>query len=138
MGVRLPNILIVDDDLEIANRLKDIFVPAGYATRVARNGLEGLQEATRGPPDIILLDVEMPILDGPGMAEALAIQRAGQPSIPIVLISASSRLQKIAEWVGTPFFLRKPFGTGQIIDLVNEALGARRRWSEDRPPHVRA
>ncbi len=121
------SVLIVDDDIEIAHRLEELFAVAGYVTRVAHNGVEGLHEATKDPPDIILLDVEMPILDGPGMSEALAIQRAGQPAIPIVLISASSRLQKIAEWVGTPFFLNKPFGISQILGMVNNALKARRR-----------
>lgn len=123
----LLNILIVDDDHELSRRLADILAATGHVTRVARNGFEGLREVASDPPDIILLDVEMPILDGVEMAEALAVRRAGKPSIPIVLISATRHLERIAGLVGTPYYLRKPFGISQVISLVNRALDARPR-----------
>jgi CheY-like chemotaxis protein len=118
------NILIVDDDHEASHRLADVLAATGHLTRVAGNGFEGLREVASDPPDIILLDVEMPILDGIEMAEALAIRRAGKPSIPIVLISATRDLERIARLVGTTYYLRKPFGISQVISLVNEALDA--------------
>jgi CheY-like chemotaxis protein len=121
----LVNILIVDDDREGSYRLADILAATGHSTRVAGNGFEGLQEVASDPPDIILLDVEMPILNGPEMAEALAMRRAGKPTIPIVLISSSRHLERIAGSVGTPYYLRKPFGITQVIGVVNEALDAR-------------
>lgn len=119
------NILIVDDDQEDSNRLADVLAATGHSPRVAGNGVEGLQEVASDPPDIILLDVEMPILDGPEMVEALAVRRAGKPTIPIILISASRHLERIARSVGTRYYLRKPFGITQVISLVNEALDAR-------------
>ena len=94
---------------------------------MAANGVEGLRQVAEELPDLILLDIEMPILDGPGMAEALAIQRVGQPQIPIVLVSAGRQIRQIAGLVGTPHYLKKPFSTGQMIEIVSEALGARRR-----------
>lgn len=121
------NILIVDDDHEASDRLAKGLTANGYASRVAANGVEGLQKIASAPPDLILLDVEMPILDGPGMAEALEVRREGQRPIPIVLISGSRYLERIARVVGTPHFLRKPFEIGQVISLVNEALEGRPR-----------
>ena len=55
------------------------------------------------------------------MTEALTA-RAGKASIPVVVMSGSRQLEKIAELVGTPYYLRKPFGIRQAISLVNEAL----------------
>ena len=123
----MVDILIIDDDCEGSNRLADILAATGHLTRVAGNGLEGLQSVANDPPDIILLDVEMLVLGGTKMAEALAIRRVGMPAIPIVLISASRHLEKIAGAVGTPFYLKKPFGIQQVISLVNEALDSRLR-----------
>jgi CheY-like chemotaxis protein len=85
----LANILIVEDDPEIADAVAALLTPAGHVTRTARNGVEGLRMVAEQPPDLILLDVEMPILDGPRMAEALAMQRAGLPRMPIVIVSAA-------------------------------------------------
>lgn len=118
------NILIVDDDREGSHRLADILAVAGHMTRVAGSGFESLQEVASDPPDIILLDVGMPILDGAEMARALAVRRAGKPSIPIVLISESRNVERIAGAVGTPYYLKKPFGISQVIGLVNRALDA--------------
>lgn len=66
----------------------------------------------------------MPLLDGPDMAEA---RRAGKRTIPIVLISASHHLERIAKSVGTPYYLRKPFSITQVISLVDDVLDERPR-----------
>jgi CheY-like chemotaxis protein len=124
--VKLAHILIVEDDLEIADAVADLLLSAGHLVRVAGNGLEGLRKVTEEPPDLILLDVQMPVLDGPGMASALAAQREGQPPIPIVLISAGGDVRKVADRIGTAHFLRKPFSFDQIIGLVNLALASGR------------
>ena len=123
----MANILIVEDDLETADALAELLTPAGHVTRTACNGVEGLRMVAERLPDLILLDVEMPILDGPGMAEALAIQRVGQPRIPMVLVSGARNLQKIAAWVGTAHYLRKPVSVDQILAIVNRALDGRGR-----------
>lgn len=96
----------------------------GHETRVACNGLEGLREVAMAVPDLILLDVEMPILDGPGMAAALAAQRAGRREIPIILVSAAAALRSIAERVGTPHYLKKPFSVEAVAELIARALGS--------------
>ena len=121
----LANILIVEDDLEIAESVAEVLTPAGHATRTACNGVEGLRMVAERLPDLILLDVEMPILDGPEIAEALALQRVGQP--PILIVSAARNIHKIAGWVGTPHYLKKPFSADQMIEVVDLALDSRRR-----------
>jgi len=125
--MNLLNILIVDDDHDLSHRLADILGATGHLTRVAGSGFEGLREVASDPPDIILLGVEMPILDGLEMAEALAVRQAGKPSIPIVLVSASRHLERIAGLVGTPYYLKKPFGISEVTGLVRRVLDARAR-----------
>ena len=121
-GKRPANILIVEDDSDIATAIAAHLTALAHRVRTASNGLEGLRSIAEDPPDVIVLDVEMPILDGPGMIEALAIERAGQPRIPIVLISAAMRIEKIARWVETPYYLRKPFSLVHLEAMVNAAL----------------
>jgi DNA-binding response OmpR family regulator len=119
------DVLIVDDDREASLRLADFLAATGHTTRVAARGLEGLRQVENDPPDVIVLDVEIPGLDCPEMADAVALCRAGKRPIPIVLISASRHLERIAGVVGTPYYLKRPFGISQAIHVVNEALRAR-------------
>lgn len=118
----LKNILIVDDDREASDRLADVLAVFGHVTRVAAKGVEGLRAVEKDPPDVILLDVETPVPDGREIAEAGVVRRAGKQSIPVVVMSTSRHLERIADLVGTPYYLRKPFGISDAISLVNQAL----------------
>jgi CheY-like chemotaxis protein len=122
----LPSILIVEDDLEIAEALADVLTSAGYRTRRARNGIEGLEKIAEEDPDLILLDVEMPLLDGPGMASALALGIRGEPGIPIILISGSVDLAATAARAKIPYHLAKPFRADAVVTLVGRVLASRR------------
>jgi CheY-like chemotaxis protein len=122
----LANILIVEDDPDAAETLADILNDEGYETRTAPDGLQGLQRVAEQIPDLILLDLEMPILDGRGMAAALAIQGQGAPPIPIALVSGSPHLRRMADRLGTPHYLQKPFSASDAIALVRRALAAPR------------
>jgi DNA-binding response OmpR family regulator len=118
----LADILIVEDDFDVADAVAALLASEGYRPRLARNGAEGLRAVADAVPDLIVLDVEMPILDGPGMVEELDIRRAGQLRIPIVLISAAMKLDRIALWLGAPYSLKKPFAPARLLALVNDAL----------------
>jgi CheY-like chemotaxis protein len=123
----LASVLIVEDQTETSDALAEILASEGHQTRVAHNGLDGLQQVATAIPDLILLDDEMPILDGRGMALALAIQRRGHPEIPIIVISGSPHIESIAQRVGTPHFLRKPFSIAAVLEAVDRALESIRR-----------
>lgn len=125
--VNLPSILIVEDDFEIAATIAELLTGSGHVTRTACNGVEGLRQIGAAAPDLILLDVEMPILDGPGMAHALATERAGKTPIPIVLVSAARDIEMVARRVGTPHYLKKPFSLDRLTKLIDGVLGTRAR-----------
>jgi CheY-like chemotaxis protein len=120
--VSLANILIVEDDCDTAEGLAELLFAIGHDTRTAPNGLEGLRRIAERVPDVVLLDAEMPILDGPGMARRLADQRAGLPRIPIVLISAAANIRDLARQMSTPHFLKKPFSLNVLIHAIEQAL----------------
>ena len=72
-----------------------------------------------------MLDVEMPILDGPGMAYQMFLDHLGLEFVPIILLSGVPELERIAEEVGTPYFLGEPYRYEQLLALVNRALSER-------------
>jgi CheY-like chemotaxis protein len=93
--------------------------------REARNGLEGMNRVAERIPDVTLLDVEMPILTGPEMAYGLFLRDCGDEMIPIVLLSGVVGLTDVAEAVGTPYFLSKPYSQELLLQLVDQALRER-------------
>jgi two-component system, NtrC family, nitrogen regulation response regulator NtrX len=122
----MADLLIVDDDLDVAELLGDVLYNLGYATRIARDGVSGLRELATRRPDVVLLDVEMPGLDGPGMVHQMRIRDFGLDLIPIILVSGTSGLERVAARVGTPYFLAKPYSLPRLSALIEQALTERR------------
>jgi CheY-like chemotaxis protein len=118
----MANLLVVDDDLDMAECCADVLRTEGHSVRIARNGAEGLALVAAEHPDLILLDVEMPVLNGLDMAYRMFLHDVGQEKIPIVLSSGVLDLRGAAEQVGTPYFLGKPFSVEQLLVMVARAL----------------
>ncbi|MBI3557259.1 MAG: response regulator [Deltaproteobacteria bacterium] len=125
----MAQLLLVDDDDDISGPLVQLLYAEGHTIRVAQNGYEGLAAVAERFPDLILLDVEMPLLSGPEMALEMFIKDCGRELIPLLLISGAAKLKQIAETVGTPYMLEKPFKIEKLLSLVNQAL------HERVPPH---
>jgi CheY-like chemotaxis protein len=122
----MANILIVDDDRDLAETLVDVLVELGHEVRVAHDGREGLRMLDERPlPDVIILDIEMPVLDGPGMANRMFVLDAGREKVPIILISGYVNLRATAAGVGTPYFAPKPCSLDVIVALLERALRER-------------
>jgi len=108
----MRTLLVVDDDRDVTEVLAEVLRDEGYQVDIARNGEEALRFVDEGMPhfpDAVLLDVEMPVLDGPSTAYRLFVTDLGRENIPIVLLAGITNLPKIAALVGTPYFLEKPF-----------------------------
>src|SRR5262249_34924030 len=104
----MSRLLVVEDDPDVAELLGEVLRAHGHEVRLAENGMDGLDAVALSRPDAVLLDVEMPVLDGPGMALRLFIRDCGDEEIPIVLLSGIASLDQVARRVGTPYFLPKP------------------------------
>ncbi len=123
----MTDVLVVDDDPDVAELLVTILEARGYACRLARDGHEALHLLHEELPDLVVLDVEMPQLSGPGTAYRMFIEDSGMEDVPIVLVSGVVNLQGIAHQVGTPYFLAKPFDVGSFLAMVE-------RMNQERVP----
>jgi DNA-binding response OmpR family regulator len=121
----MADLLVVDDDPDLAELLAMFLVGAGHDVRIARNGEEGLERVQTRLPDLVLLDVEMPVLDGPSMAYRMLIADMGKEDVPILLLSAVIDLHLVARRVGTPYFLGKPYAFEALLPMVDRALAER-------------
>ena len=115
----MKRILVVDDETAILETLRDILDAEGYEVATALNGQEGLKRMREVRPDLVLLDVMMPLLDGLGM---LAVMRE-DPSwrdVPVVLMSAGKVPQ--LDQLSVRRFLAKPFELDALLDAVSQSL----------------
>jgi len=122
----MADLLIVDDDRDAADALADLMRVEGYQVRIGHNGQEGLRLASDPLPDVALIDVQMPVLGGPGMVHGMMLHDMGLETVPVIFMSGLPNVEEIAAEVGTPYFLRKPFGADQAATIVKRALTERR------------
>ena len=123
----MAHILLVDDDNDIVDALAELLRDEGHEVHTASTGEEGLT-VLRGStlPDALILDVDMPILGGPGMAHKMLVHDAGEEKIPIILMSARHDLPQIAAKMGTSYVLAKPTTFVAFVAMLDRALGERR------------
>ena len=121
-------ILIVDDQPELAGMMADLLGDAGYDTRTAGNGREALAEVQADPPDLLLLDVNMPELDGFEVATMLKADPV-TATIPIIMVSAQegrgSRLIGLES--GAEDYLSKPVDPAELVAKIRNLLLLRDR-----------
>ena len=122
-------VMIVDDETDFAAVLRLILELHGVQVTTAADGATGLAKLQASRPDVLVLDVEMPTLDGPDMSAAMLVHDAGWERIPIVLLSGAADLDLVAARVGTPYFLPKPSALEAILAVI------RRAWREGCAPH---
>ena len=96
MAVARKKILIVEDELDLLGVLSQKFVTEKFEVLTAPNGQVGLEEALRSHPDIILLDVLMPVMDGMTMLAKLRQDDWGK-DVPVILLTNLSDEKKVAE-----------------------------------------
>jgi CheY-like chemotaxis protein len=118
-------VLVVDDDPLVVKILRDPLERAGYDVNVASHGLEALKKVKEKRPDLIILDILMPLLDGFKVARLLKFDKRFK-DIPIIVLTsrATEGERKMGEQVGANEFLYKPFRLPQVLDVVQRYLNA--------------
>jgi CheY-like chemotaxis protein len=123
----VAHLLLVDDDDDLTEGLGELLRIKGHVVHTASTGEEGLKVLRASPlPDALVLDVDMPVLGGPGMAHEMLLHDAGEQNIPIVLMSARDDLPEIAKRMGTPYFVSKTGNIEILFKLLSRALRERK------------
>lgn len=119
----MKKILIVDDEQDIVESLKFVLETADYICYCAYNGEDGLKLAKELMPDLIILDVMMPKINGYKISRLLKYDKKYQ-NIPILMITARSQEEDklIGEETGADEYITKPFELDIVVDKVNQYL----------------
>lgn len=112
--------LVIEDDPNIASGVEIRLQHEGFETSVAEDGIRGLAAIDELDPAIVLLDVQMPHMDGITMLQEL--RRKNKHSPPVIMLSASLRDQKVSLDAGAQYFLKKPYRTQELLDAIDAVL----------------
>ena len=111
-------VLVVDDDPDNLDALSEILEVEGYQVDRARNGREALQRLEQFLPDLVLLDLMMPVMDGWEFARSLGPD--ARP--PIIVLSADRNVSAKAREIGALGWLAKPFELSELLAAVRRAV----------------
>jgi len=118
-------VLVVDDEPDLVHILEFGLKAAGYQVDVAADGQEGLKKARETKPDILLLDLMLPKLDGYKVCRLLKFDERYR-QIPIIILSARTQEgdQALAKEMGANLFVTKPYEFGEILAHIEALLKA--------------
>src|SRR5258708_8161806 len=116
-------ILLVEDDPQAAGILEPILIAKGFSVAVARDGLEGLEKIKLLSPDLLLLDITMPRMDGIELCRHIKNNEALR-LIPVVMLTALTDLEKKLEALeaGADDFVNKPYNSLQLMTRIRSLL----------------
>lgn len=122
-------ILIVEDEPGIYNFLRQGFKEEGYVVEVATNGPDGLAQALKGYPDLLVLDWMLPGLNGIEVCRQLRIQR---PHTPIIFLTAKDTVAETIEGLksGANDYVKKPFHFAELLERVKVQLRSVKRETQ--------
>jgi CheY-like chemotaxis protein len=116
-------VLVVDDEVGIANLLADVLSDEGHRVMVAANGREGLKRAEEERPDLVITDFMMPVMDGAQLIKALA-DHPDLKGVPIYLMSSAPEAAIRDQCSGYALFIRKPFRIYDVVNLVGQVVSS--------------
>ena len=119
-------ILIADDEPNIVTALEFLLQRNGYEVLIARNGNAALKLVEEHKPDLVLLDVMMPVKSGYEVCQRMR-EHAEWRHIKIVMLTAKGREVEMNKGLslGADLYITKPFSTQELVAKINELLGAR-------------
>lgn len=116
-------ILIVDDESSIRLALEFLMQDQGYTVATAANGQEGLVKVAEFGPQLIILDVMMPIMDGLEMAKEMRTQGLSPDTVILFLTAKGQEQDRLAGYAhGGDAYLAKPFDNQELVELIAEML----------------
>lgn len=127
------NILIVEDDASLAEVLDYNLSQEGYKTQIASDGQQGLREIRLHCPDLVLLDLMLPMIDGLDVCRQLRMDPATQDLLVLMLTARSEETDQIVGFsVGADDYVTKPFSVKVLLQRINALLRRKDLSSSDR------
>lgn len=116
-------LLLVDDERDLVDLIKMRLEASGYEVLVAYDGQEALEKARSEKPDLIILDIMLPKIDGYKVCRMLKFDESYR-AIPIIMFSARAQEsdKKTGERVGADAYIVKPFEPGLLLNKISELL----------------
>jgi DNA-binding response OmpR family regulator len=127
-----PKILIVDDDDSLADVLSHRLEQQGFETITAETGQSGLAKARCDRPALIVLDLQLPDIDGFAICEQLADSRE-TCAIPVIILSGMERpdILRRCRAAGGHFFVHKPYDPNVLLILIRQAIQETGEWDTE-------
>jgi len=121
------SVLVVDDEPNIVLSLEFLMKNAGHEVRVAKDGAEAISAFQEKVPDLVLLDIMVPKLDGYAVCESIRANPDWQ-HVPIIILTAKGRETEKEKGLsaGADDFVTKPFSTRDVVERVEKFLSAGR------------
>lgn len=123
-------ILVIDDEMELVMAIKIRLEAAGYEVVTAYDGQEGLAVAERAKPNLVLLDISMPVMDGYTALRELRA-RYNRETLPVIMLTAKGRMRDLFELEGIEDYIVKPFEYDDLLLRIDRTL----RRAEPHPQH---
>lgn len=115
-------ILVIDDDPHIVELLKNRLVACSYQVVTAQDGEAGLEQVEKENPDLIIVDVLMPRMDGYTFVRTLRRQDASR-NIPVIVLTAKDKMKDLFELEGVKDYMVKPYRPEELMKKVRSNLG---------------
>lgn len=121
----MKKVLIVDDSPTIVEITKAMLKEEGFEIDVASNGAEALEKVKQFKPDLMLLDIMMPDMDGYSVIKSLRREAgAGSPDYTkVIVVTSKDKMRDLFELEGIEGYLVKPFFRTELMDRIAEVLG---------------
>lgn len=121
------NILIIEDELPMLKALSDKFSLEGFSVLEARDGAEGLEAALGKKPDLVILDIFMPVMDGKAMFEKLRADAWGK-TVPVIILTNlnpdDKTLDELMKNGPSYYFIKSKWKLEELVAKVKKELGA--------------
>ncbi len=115
----MKEILIIEDDIEIRNSLRDVLEIEGYDVSMAKNGEEAISYLKDHHPSAIILDMMMPVMNGYEFRH-LQLQDESMSNIPTAILSAEGNLDQKVKDLGIEYVLKKPIDLDNLISTIEQ------------------
>ena len=126
-------ILVVDDEQQLAMAVKIRLQSRGYQVATANDGQQALAAIEADRPDLVILDVLMPVMDGYSCMREIN-SRFGRGQIPIIILTARDRMKDLFDLEGIADYVVKPFDHEDLLTRIERALKSRDAERKTSPP----